>query len=985
MFRRIDRYMVRELLPPFGVALLAFLAFIALQVVIYLSDVVLSRGAGAGELFRLLGLKLPSLLTLAIPGGVLLAIFWALGRMAAARELLAFQAVGYSLRRLSRPLILFGLLMSALSFLLSEYVVPRTEELYRREYMSLVLGGRAVSPQEEVFFRGPRGNLYYVHRYAGGKAQGIVVYDVAGRVVPPTGDFPAVITADEGGFAAGELELRGGRILHFDPEGRLVRIDGFERLRLEVGADIERLILGGKTPAQMSLRELRARVEAMERAGVDPRGLLVEYHAKIAVAASSFLFALFGAPVGMVLGKKGRVAGAAAGFLLAGAAQALFLWTKTMARQGLIPPAWGAWLPAVPFLALGLLLLWRLDGRKFLVFLLALFPLGLAAAPLPFSLKAGSAEFSLGERAFAAVNATIDFEGYVLKAEKVRGRERDFWEITAEGVELSGGDISFSAGSLEVVFDPKGKARSFHARSLSGESRFRGPEKDETLVFEADEVWAELEGGEIERLVAEAVSFTTCPCLGGAPYAVRAEKIVYIPDQWLFARDLYLSSFGITVWWLPFYVSRLSDEGPALFPRIGFSGGDLYLKWAFPFTLVEETLWGALGVTLYPRGIRLIPELSLFWEEGQLTVSQQALRFAGRGEWAWGTWRGGFSLAEGLVRANFSGTLSAWTWKTSWARIERKDGTYEKAPEVSLGRSFSLPTVQASLGLSGGRYRQGGGEAYRFGGVLSLRRDEVWGPLSVTLPLGARLDLYFGEAHTSRYRLSFDPSVSLGGIKLDYNGRGGVGSSPFGFDKLPPQSRASLTFSGAKGGMAQILTISWDLIEARALQGRWSLSAKEPNLSFSLSFEPYPLQFHELKGGLSLKGDAWNLRVQGGIRFSPALSFQDLIVKGAVSSGDLSLRWGLRVSPFPLFPKRATAYISWRLSPEYRVILAGEYDFVMGKLVQGQASFVRSFAGCLRLGLEVSLREIRVSLEVPAFPGTKLEFSPRDEALRWGG
>ena len=977
--------MMRELLPPFGVALLAFLAFIALQVVIYLSDVVLSRGAGAGELFLLLGLKLPSLLSLAIPGGVLLAIFWALGRMAAARELLAFQAVGYSLRRLSRPLILFGLLMSVLSFLLSELVVPRTEELYRREYMSLVLGGRAVSPQEEVFFRGPRGNLYYVHRYAGGEARGIVVYDVAGRVVPPAGDFPAVITAEEGGFAGGELELRRGRILHFDRRGRLARVDGFERLRIEVGGDIERLILGGKTPAQMSLRELSARIEAMERAGVDPRGLIVEYHAKIAVAASSFLFALFGAPVGMVLGKRGRVAGAAAGFLLAGAAQALFLWTKTMARQGLIPPAWGAWLPAVPFIGLGLLLLWRLDGRRLLILLAMLFPLGLAAAPPPLTLEAESLEFSLAARAFSATMATARFEGYVLMARELRGKEGDAWRITAEGAELSGKDISLTAASLEVAFDPDGKARSLRARSLTGALGFRGPEKPETLVFEAEEVWAELAGGEIRRLVARDISFTTCPCLAGAPYAVQAARLVYIPDQWLFVRDLRLSSFGVRVWWLPFYVSRLGDEGPALFPRIGFSGGEPFLAWALPFTLVEGALWGTVGVTFYPRGIRLSPELSLFWDEGQLSLSQRALRFGGRGEWAGGEWRGNLSVSGGRARADFSGTLSAWNWKALWERVERKTGTYEKAPELSLNRSFGLPGAEARLNLSAGRYLGAGGETYRMGTDISFKWGNKWGPLSLSLPAGTRLDLYsHAGAAVSRYRLSLAPSVSLGGIKAGYSARWGIGASPLGFDTLPRQSRVDLAFRGTSGGASQALTLSWDLIGARVLGGRWSLTIKDPGLSLSLDFDPYPLRFRTLKGDLSLTGAGWGIRAQGGVTFSPP-AFQDLIVKGFLTADDLSVRWGVRASPVPFRLKRAALYLSWQVSADYLLVLAEEYDFLAGRAVQGRVSLVRDFAGCLRFGIEVGLGQLRVSLEIPAFPGAKWRFSPRDEALRWGG
>lgn len=980
--RRLDRYLIHEVVPPFGVALLAFLAFIALQVVIYLSDVVLSRGAGVVELFRLLGLKLPTLLTLAIPGGVLLAIFWALGRLSSSRELMAFQAVGYPLRRVILPVLAFGLSMSLASFALSEFLVPRAEELYRREYMKLILGGRQISPQEEVFFRGPKGSIYYIRSYSGRTARGIVIYDVAGRVAPPAGDFPAVITAEEAGFSpGGELELLRGRILHFDEEGKLLRVEGFERLWIEVGADVERLILGGKTPAQMSLRELWARIEAMRRAGVDPRGLVLEFHAKIAVAASSFLFALFGAPVGIILGKRGKLAGAAAGFLLAGAVQAIFLWTKAMARQGLIPPEWGAWLPAVPFVILGVFLLWRLDAPKLLVTVFAvLFPLGSFSAEPPFSLEAEVLEIPLGKTAFTARGASVEFGEYALEAEVIRGwEEEEAWVVEAEGASLSGKDISLKAVSLRVEFSPGGEARTLSGKDLSGSLTFQGPEKEETIIFSASEAEAELEGGEIRRLVAKEVAFTTCPCFDGAPYSVRAQRIVYIPDQWLFAREILLSSFGITVWWLPFYVSRLGDEGPALFPRIGFSGGDIFLHWDFPFSLREEALWGTVGLTLFPTRLRIHPTLSLFWGGGVLKLSEKGLRLLGSGRWNWGSWKGSLSFSQGRLKADLSGKLLDWGWKVAWERTELGETAFEKAPEVAISRSFSLDGLSLSLGLSGARYLDEEGEHVKAGANASLRRSLELGQARLALPLSGSFDLYLGE-EVGRFRASFSPSLSLRGVGVSYSWRGGFGVSPLGYDALPPVSRLSLSLKGTEAGFTQRFAVSWDIARGK-FSSNWTVS--RGGIELGLDFIPYPLCPLKLKGKAAFRGEYWKVDLRGGISFSPEFAFDDLVMKGSFSQGGFSLRWGLRLSPWPLKLERAIAQSSFPLGDEYRLEVAGEYDFLGMRFVQVAASLYRTFEGCLRLGLDIRGGEIGISLEVPAFPGAKLRFSPLDEAFRW--
>lgn len=129
-------------------------------------------GAGAAELLRLVVYKLPTLFTYAIPAAALLATFLALGRLAADRELLAFQALGYSLRRLILPFLLFGALASGVAFSLSEFAVPPAEAAYRQEFLALVYRGAVPQVQQAVFFRGLYGETYYVERSEGDRLRG---------------------------------------------------------------------------------------------------------------------------------------------------------------------------------------------------------------------------------------------------------------------------------------------------------------------------------------------------------------------------------------------------------------------------------------------------------------------------------------------------------------------------------------------------------------------------------------------------------------------------------------------------------------------------------------------------------------------------------------------------------------------------------------------------------------------------------------------
>ena len=981
MLKRVDRYLWRELWPTFGLALLAFLVFIGLELVLSLSDALFARGAGAGEVLRLLLFKLPSVLTLAIPAGVLLAVFLSLSRLATARELLAFQALGYPLRRILVPFVLFGLLTSCISFLLSELAVPAAESAYRRELLSLLYRGEIPSPQEDVFFRGEKGELYYVSRYQGNRAYGIVVYDLAGELYPHQGPFPVVITAQEGRFSGEALELLAGRMLRFSQDGNLEEIVRFDSLTLTVGEELQQGLLAGKTPSEMSVRELLARVRLFSRSGLDPRNLLVELHSKLAVAAAALVFALFGAPLGILLGRRGRAAGAVAGFLLAAAAQGLFIWTRTLARRGLLPPSLGAWLPHILLGGVGLLLLMGVDRLRIrglwraLVGLLILAVVG-AAAPPPFEeLYAEELRIQSGAEVLEALGVRARLQGWELDAVNLSAVwDGEGWEITAQGAELSGREAGLQADGLTVRLDEEGELVAAAAHGFSGSSTFKGPEKQETLLFTGGwgEVW--FREGELVRVEGREVEFTTCPCLEGAPYSVRARRFVLLPDRWLYAEGVEVLAFGRVVGWLPVYVARLGEEASPLFPELGRRGKDWFLRWHVPFSLGEGS-WGAVGLTWFPGLGTLEPTLRLLWERGSAELSQERLRFQ-----AWGrSWEGSLSWQPERLQLSLSGTAGQVDWSLVWGEAKTGEITYRRAPELSLSPA-AVPVLGGTLSLRlvWGRYfeEQAG---WRTQVSASWSRSWELGRLRFSLPIAGSLDQYpAGE----RALLSLTPTLSLDGLTLKYTGRLRAGRSPFEFDRKPPQSRLGVSLSASEGELRGTLSFGWDLTTGKLLPGRWQLSLPGLELNTRLSLAPLAPMETDFKA--TFAGEWFRLSLVGGIGYTP-LRGKDLLIKGRLWGGDWQLSGGVRLATFPAALKRVAASYEASWGEVWRAEVAGEYDFYTGRLLQLRAGLLRTFAGCLRAGVEVYLGGIRFTLVVPAFPQAKARFAPLDEGLRLGG
>jgi len=972
-------------MPPFGVALLAFLVFIGLELVLSLSDALFSRGAGAGEMLRLLLYKLPSLLTFAIPAGVLLATFLALGRLAADRELLAFQALGYPLKRLLLPFVVFGLLASLGSFLLSEFAVPVAEAAYRRELLTVLYRGQVTSPREHVFFRGGEGELYYVSRYDGERARGIVVYDLEDRLFPEQGPFPTLATAEEGLFSEGELVLLHGRLLRFAEDGGLEEVVRFERLSLSVGEEVQQGLLGGKTPSEMSLRELAARIALFERTGLDPRNLVVEFHSKLAIAAAALVFALFGAPLGALLGRRGRAAGAVAGFVLAAAAQGLFIWTRTLARRGLLPAPLGAWLPHLLLGVLGLMLLLsvdrlRLRGLLAALLIAAVIPVPAQTAPPPFEeLWAEELTIQSGAQVIQATRVRARVQGYTLEAQELEATwDGTWWMTTVQGAQLVGEGFSLKATRLWADLEANGELGALVAEDFAGSSAFRGPEKEETLLFSGAWGKASFRAGELVRLEAKGVRFTTCPCMEGAPYSVYADRFVLLPKRWLYAEGVRVETFGHPTGWLPVYVARLGEEASPLFPEIGRTGGEWFLRWHIPFALEEEA-WGALGLTLLPGSGRVTPSLNLVWDTGELGLAEDGLKLRASGEAPSGPWQTRLTWSESRLEASATGKLRDVSWSLAWGQAKEDDTAYERLPEFSLSRS-DVPWLggNLTLKLSGGRFREEGVLGPRAGVAMSWSRTWDLAPLSLSLPVQVSLDQYRGA---ERVLLAASPALRLGSLSLTYQGRLRFGRSPFGFDQAPPQSRLLLVISSGEDSARQSIHLGWDLATGEPLPGRWTLKAG--GISLDGEFRIAPPQLGKLSWSGSWRGDDWALSLRGGADLSsPRLD--DLLVRGNLRGGTWELSGGVRLSPWPLRLRRVAAAGGLELGEDWLLRAACEYDVSSGKFVQLQAGLLRTFSGCLRLGLEFYLDGVRLTLEVPAFPQAKVRFSPQDEGLRWG-
>jgi LPS export ABC transporter permease LptG/LPS export ABC transporter permease LptF len=359
--RILDRYILRQMAWPFVLGLLVFTFLLIVPELMRYAEEYVSKGVSLWTVSRLVITLLPYSLALTIPMSVLLALLVAFGRLSADREFVALQACGVSLYRLFKPVAL----VASTSCLATAYVymvlIPVGNQTFREITFNIVASSAENEVKPRVFFDG---------------FPNVVIY---ARELPPTGGWDGVFIADNRGGEGSSVYLaRHGRAV-VNRAARTVEMVLEDWTRHETNAAGEYRIFRGnhlvlnlspegmfptggvsKGLREMSVPELRARIETLRATGGAPHVEIFELHKRYSIPAACLVFGL----IGLALGATNRRDAKLASFVLGIAvifAYYLLLWFGNSLVKGQVIPSWlAAWLPNIVLGVAGLVLLrWR--------------------------------------------------------------------------------------------------------------------------------------------------------------------------------------------------------------------------------------------------------------------------------------------------------------------------------------------------------------------------------------------------------------------------------------------------------------------------------------------------------------------------------------------------------------------------------------------------------------------------------------------------
>ncbi len=176
MIKKLDILIFKSFIGPFIVTF--FIAFFVLMMQIlwkYIDDLV-GKGLDIITILQFLWYASASLLTLAMPIAILISSIMTFGNLGESFELVAIKSSGISLLRFMRPLIVFAVLLSYVTFLFANYVIPYATLKFKTLYSDIYYKKPAFDLKEGVFFTHiPNYAIKIGKKYADGKTIGNVL------------------------------------------------------------------------------------------------------------------------------------------------------------------------------------------------------------------------------------------------------------------------------------------------------------------------------------------------------------------------------------------------------------------------------------------------------------------------------------------------------------------------------------------------------------------------------------------------------------------------------------------------------------------------------------------------------------------------------------------------------------------------------------------------------------------------------------------
>ncbi|MBF0331352.1 MAG: LptF/LptG family permease [Candidatus Omnitrophica bacterium] len=363
--RILDRYILKSIITMFlGTILLFTFLYMLIDAATHLDDF-LANKVPYGIIINYYASFFPVIFVQTSPIACLLSVLFTYSGLNNNNEIIALRASGLNYQKITRPAIMFGLMVTALVFLVNERFAPQAATIAQDikkgkiEISEKERTQRADKPQpiKYLFFYGLNNKLFFIDEYDPGTKtlNGVTVIGQDGqqRMTDKITAFKAIWTAQGWKFL-------NCQIARYNPEDQTLtdEIQFFKEKMIDLGESPDDLLKQKLNVTSMNIRQLKVYIKRFKASGAIAalNNLKVDLQQKIAYPFACIVIIFVGLPFALVTGKRKGLTFASVGIALA--IGFLFYVVNAvglaLGKGGILPPIAAAWLAPMLFTAAGI-------------------------------------------------------------------------------------------------------------------------------------------------------------------------------------------------------------------------------------------------------------------------------------------------------------------------------------------------------------------------------------------------------------------------------------------------------------------------------------------------------------------------------------------------------------------------------------------------------------------------------------------------------
>ena len=319
--RTLDRYVIREILPPFFLSLVVLTFILEIPPVMRDLEQLVAKGVSWGTAGRILLTLVPQGLGLTIPMATLTGILIGLGRLSSDREAVALLACGVSPYRLLRPILAFAGAATLATLYVMLQAIPDANQTFREITFDLISKRIATDIRPRVFFEQFPGFVLYV-RDEDPEAPGVWKDVLVADTTKP--EAPTVYMSNRGRVLIDreqqsvQLKLEDGAQYSTGKPGESSVYEFAKTITvpLDPKTVFQRPELP-RTVTEKSIAELRADAERkLLKEGYSPHPEIMYTQQKFSIPAACLVFGVIGLALGLTSARDTKMAGFVIGLIV---------------------------------------------------------------------------------------------------------------------------------------------------------------------------------------------------------------------------------------------------------------------------------------------------------------------------------------------------------------------------------------------------------------------------------------------------------------------------------------------------------------------------------------------------------------------------------------------------------------------------------------------------------------------------------------------